>query len=1535
MLCSESEKLCPSCKVIVPSAVFADHFKECLQKFKRTRGGCKKKLPDANREGETNQQKEHQPVLPCPVCKKPFKSKTQRVSHVKACAHGHGLTSEQLLLASRLLEKQTEEWSELGLPSVQQPQNSKPKAQKAVKHTEDLNDPDIAMALAMSRSMVEEEVESRTSREEKLFALGMEDIVNEDRKVKPVLLLPPDAVSSKTSARQMKKTAKNRKGCCRIYNTALVTRSVEERERLISEKVAVLLTSSDTAEGGWANSETPKHSRRLASLVNKTCQLWEAARSGTDEPIHSFYVPDLEPYIIPKETVIGSLFRHLSQVPGRVNTTALHAMDEESESECETETTSEVEDFCTQMVLAELMGSQEEQDHSSETEWEQTSEVMDTQGFLLPSQIAKTQRESKVNTSLLGSDPGLQFRELNGNNTVNNERAVKENFTYNSQIHNCKENTTELKESSNLKNKGDKSPLLEGFLHVYEENYENIGTHSSKKQDDFDHNTDPDVHDDDSDNRCESGDSISETIRSSQNNKREAICQEKDTFQNVQILFESTKHTEAISEDETLNHNTSATAKESMLVLPHLRASCKTNNKKHHAENVGFKLDIDSRGQSQKHESNIDIAFNVVGCNDSLGLHSLCSIPSPNSSSCKKYDSNKKQLEDSPLHSLQYDKDPYTTPKKACEYKKAGLEVSCMGSSKFHGNNSMLQSSGKDYSKTNKQLEHEIANSAFKEKTLIKDNFANNKSDFMIDTLIQNWKDILQSGTESDVTIITSDGSSLTAHSIVLLARCSQLYKESKACGNFIKWDNIPQKTARHFLSYLYTGICEVTTPGDPLWIELYDVALRYNCSDLVSYMELIYKAKRSPVKTPYASFQRNCFVNSDLNVIPSVRKVNKCITPSLKIPVVNLEEDLELINGPSDSMSDSAKKFMMDGKTLKPTRLFSEKTQRELDYKTSPENRVSEFDLTVNHKEPQGESECQEKDEGTESPDLFESFCSRSCTTSPLSCPTVTGIPQHSSHGNLVHSIPKEQRNICQELPKTSSSYKLPLLVERKEGKKTGSIKDITGHEQDILATISNSLLPTLPDRYEENDCDDNSDDLRQSDSEARITDLLFSDCRTENVYKDSVKKVDCIDDENKKSPIGETVDIHECYISNIWDDFDAGGSPVMVFEEDSTFSSPIPKVCDKIKSDDKLESCATPIAQSSSHHAASTPLLHDKDFLQRDICSSTLQSSKLEESEGSKLENKCTVSAKFDSIEFTKGQPSDETLVNIAAEVEQLDDNIHQTVNEAESKPVTPVKTCCTPATHQIYFSKRKEVTPQPDYKNMKSPDLKKELQKYGICALGRKKAVMVLQHVYEQTHPFVTDSEAETSFSQTPQKNAVIPTDRPKLLQSQMRKKGRFGLASVELKSNKKNATREVAPEESALPVEGEREKEESEESQLNSSTSSEGSSGYLFGETVFSPEEEDNLSSTQQADLASQVREMIVSNSDLHRKVLLYEPIFVEDLHAILKSNKTKCSIQALLDVLDDLCLIVRTQANQNRCQIRASKTRKKTSPKKKT
>lgn len=63
---------------------------------------------------------------------------------------------------------------------------NKRETKKAAKNAK--NDPDLAMALALSRSMVEEEAEKRASREEKLLELGLDDIVDEDRKAQPLLL---------------------------------------------------------------------------------------------------------------------------------------------------------------------------------------------------------------------------------------------------------------------------------------------------------------------------------------------------------------------------------------------------------------------------------------------------------------------------------------------------------------------------------------------------------------------------------------------------------------------------------------------------------------------------------------------------------------------------------------------------------------------------------------------------------------------------------------------------------------------------------------------------------------------------------------------------------------------------------------------------------------------------------------------------------------------------------------------------------------------------------------------------------------------------------------------------------------------------------------------------------------------------------------------------------------------------------------------------------------------------------------------------
>ena len=967
--------------------------------------------------------------------------------------------------------------------------------------------------------------------------------------------------------------------------------------------------------------------------------------------------------------------------------------------------TSGVDEFCTQMALAELMGSHEEQNNLSEIEWEQATEVMENHGFLLPSQVAKVQEKNKSTTSILENYCDSQLCELNGNDAVNTEGALKENPDDHIQV-----NTVELKQNSDLKNKSDTSQLTEGPLYKCKRNNENIAIKPCRNQNNLDHNTDPYVINDKCDH--EFGACKVETMSSVVNDIRETSSQERSTLQNITILFDTAKDTVAISEDENKKHNTSIVS--SKKVIPaelHSSKSSKLDNKGH-AENICLNSHVDSQRQSQKHDQSIDTASNFAGCNNTTTPHSLFSISSVKNNTFSEYDNDVVQLKDSTLHSSQYNTDVFTSTLKThdCEYEKTACEVSQMGSFDSHINNIVHQSGGKDTkncSETSKILQHEIVISPLKEEAIVRNNLPYTKSGSMVDTLIQNWKDILQSGIGSDVTILTSDGFSLAAHSLVLLARCPQLYKESKVYGDSIKLDNISRKTAHHFLSYLYTGTCEVTTPDDPLWIALYDVALRYNCSDLVSYMELLYKSKSTPLKITDVNMKSlKPRINSvDLSsAVPSATEIGKH-TPSLKVPVINLEKDLELGNIPSNSISDSANRFMMDcGKILKPTRLFSEIAEGEVDNKNSPESKFSKFDLPVTCK-GQDKSKHMQWDKVIQSPDLFDES---------LDHPPLIDISQHSPHVKLIQPFPKEQGKKIYMLPDTSSPCKLDISVEEKEDKEITREKDIAGHEQYIPIAISCSPLPPLPERLELDDCNDVSDndvDLRHSDSEASVTDH-----QTDNICKDSIKKTSCMDYDNEEPLACESVDTHEHYISNVWDDFDTGDSPMTILERLSTSLN----VCEITNSNVKPGSCLTPLTQSSSHHV-STPLLCHEDCPQEKLCSDILQSSKHEESKCFKLDTKCTVSA-IDCIELTEGHPSDETLINMAVEMEQLDDNLNQTRNQTPSKLVSPVDgsspILATP--HQMYTLKRKLVTPQPDYGSMKSPDLKVKKRQRNIYFL-----------------------------------------------------------------------------------------------------------------------------------------------------------------------------------------------------------------------
>ena len=41
-------------------------------------------------------------------------------------------------------------------------------------------------------------------------------------------------------------------------------------------------------------------------------------------------------------------------------------------------------------------------------------------------------------------------------------------------------------------------------------------------------------------------------------------------------------------------------------------------------------------------------------------------------------------------------------------------------------------------------------------------------------------------------------------------------------------------------------------------------------------------------------------------------------------------------------------------------------------------------------------------------------------------------------------------------------------------------------------------------------------------------------------------------------------------------------------------------------------------------------------------------------------------------------------------------------------------------------------------PDYESMLSPALQQELQRFGLKVIPRRKAVPLLKHIFEETHP-----------------------------------------------------------------------------------------------------------------------------------------------------------------------------------------------------
>ncbi|KAL5233888.1 hypothetical protein ACI65C_001298 [Semiaphis heraclei] len=174
--------------------------------------------------------------------------------------------------------------------------------------------------------------------------------------------------------------------------------------------------------------------------------------------------------------------------------------------------------------------------------------------------------------------------------------------------------------------------------------------------------------------------------------------------------------------------------------------------------------------------------------------------------------------------------------------------------------------------------------------------------------------------------------------------------------------------------------------------------------------------------------------------------------------------------------------------------------------------------------------------------------------------------------------------------------------------------------------------------------------------------------------------------------------------------------------------------------------------------------------------------------------------------------------------------------------------------------------QITPLPNYSAMKTPDLRKEFDRYGLKDLGRRKGKLILRHIYDVTHPKYETEEAKC-------------------------------VGDSEQYSDSSDSS------EPGIPYYEAGDYEELE----------------TFSQT--------NLSNKTSVDMG--FKDLLRVNEDLHKKILCYEPIWIEELKEDLKQYNVNISMQKLMTFLDDKCVSFRSKAlNDQRKKTLAKKNVKR-------
>ncbi|KAH3832456.1 structure-specific endonuclease subunit SLX4-like isoform X2 [Dreissena polymorpha] len=220
-----------------------------------------------------------------------------------------------------------------------------------------------------------------------------------------------------------------------------------------------------------------------------------------------------------------------------------------------------------------------------------------------------------------------------------------------------------------------------------------------------------------------------------------------------------------------------------------------------------------------------------------------------------------------------------------------------------------------------------------------------------------------------------------------------------------------------------------------------------------------------------------------------------------------------------------------------------------------------------------------------------------------------------------------------------------------------------------------------------------------------------------------------------------------------------------------------------------------------------------------------------------------------------------------------------------------VKPVSTFTTPSVRKKCSTVGKKweppspFTPMPDYPQMPTPALKKEIQKFGVKPVGKKRMIKVLVDIYKQTHQYETDSEVEDEAGS----------------------EDSHGHVTSEGDSATCREDSDITP----------------------SQDSQSGDSEYdVLEESCLHFDDSDSRSSpTKSADLPRKLTEFIEQNATLHTRVLMYEPLELDILKAEVKAAGIKCSMDKLMDFLDERCIAFTSKNSRKKAPQRGGRGRK--------